>query len=161
MQSTIGRRTRDPRQELRTRQHHMQNNQSRRRKRLESRTGDREHKHWSETLRERIFNILYPIVTVIAYLENSRGLKLLEFSTLQLMTTSGLQGQHLDITVVGCLQLGDTEWISRKDPHDCLEYANNRFQTKTWIDDGKNPSFKEKFVLILIENLHKINISIE
>lgn len=77
-----------------------------------------------------------------------------------MMATGGFQGQVLDITVVGCLQLRDTEWISRQDPYVCLEYANSRFRTKTCTDGGKNPSFNEKFVLRLIEGLREVNISV-
>ncbi|KAG5581530.1 hypothetical protein H5410_052157, partial [Solanum commersonii] len=47
----------------------------------------------------------------------------------------GIQGQLLEVTVVACNKLKDTEWISRK-----------------------NPTFQEKFVFTLIEGLREINV---
>ncbi|KAH9304130.1 hypothetical protein KI387_008534, partial [Taxus chinensis] len=76
------------------------------------------------------------------------------------MATGGIQGQLLDVTVVGCSRLRDTEWISRQDPYVCLEYANSKFRTKTCTDGGKNPTFNEKFVLPLIEGLREVNLSV-
>ncbi|XP_074286280.1 uncharacterized protein LOC141611602 [Silene latifolia] len=74
------------------------------------------------------------------------------------MSISGIQGHLLEVTVVGCLKLKDTEWISRQDPYVCLEYANTKFRTRTCTDGGKNPVFQEKFVFTLIEGLREINI---
>ncbi|GLJ28630.1 hypothetical protein SUGI_0564230 [Cryptomeria japonica] len=68
--------------------------------------------------------------------------------------------QLLDINVVGCNRLRDTEWISRQDPYVCLEYANSKFRTKTCTDGGKNPTFNEKFVCPLIEGLRELNITV-
>ncbi|KAH6772700.1 Calcium-dependent lipid-binding family protein [Perilla frutescens var. hirtella] len=71
------------------------------------------------------------------------------------MSVSGIQGQLLEITVVGCNKLKDTEWISRQDPYVCLEYASTKFRTRTCTDGGKNPTFQEKFVFTLIEGLRE------
>eukprot|EP00252_Welwitschia_mirabilis_P004562 TRINITY_DN14883_c0_g1_i1.p1 TRINITY_DN14883_c0_g1~~TRINITY_DN14883_c0_g1_i1.p1 ORF type:complete len:250 (-),score=50.89 TRINITY_DN14883_c0_g1_i1:497-1246(-) len=76
------------------------------------------------------------------------------------MAVSGIHNHPLDITVVGCSRLRDTEWFSRQDPYVCLEYASSRFRTKTCTDGGKNPTFNEKFVLPLIEGLREINVSV-
>ncbi|ERM99403.1 elicitor-responsive protein 3 [Amborella trichopoda] len=73
---------------------------------------------------------------------------------------TGIQGHLLEVTVVGCAKLKDTEWISRQDPYVCLEYANTKFRTKTCTDGGKNPTFQEKFVFSLIEGLREINITV-
>uniref|UniRef100_A0A7N0ZQV5 C2 domain-containing protein n=1 Tax=Kalanchoe fedtschenkoi TaxID=63787 RepID=A0A7N0ZQV5_KALFE len=74
------------------------------------------------------------------------------------MAVSGIQGQLLEVTVVGCSKLKDTEWISRQDPYVCLEYASSKFRTRTCTDGGKNPTFQEKFVFNLIEGLREINV---
>ncbi|CAO2814858.1 unnamed protein product [Amaranthus hypochondriacus] len=74
------------------------------------------------------------------------------------MSISGIQGQLLELTVVGCFKLKDTEWISRQDPYVCIEYASTKFRTRTCTDGGKNPVFQEKFVLTLIEGLREINV---
>lgn len=71
---------------------------------------------------------------------------------------SGIQGQLLEITVVSCNKLKDTEWISRQDPYVCLEYGSTKFRTRTCTDGGKNPTFQEKFVFTLIEGLQEINV---
>eukprot|EP00246_Nothoceros_aenigmaticus_P008715 TRINITY_DN2365_c1_g2_i1.p1 TRINITY_DN2365_c1_g2~~TRINITY_DN2365_c1_g2_i1.p1 ORF type:complete len:237 (-),score=42.55 TRINITY_DN2365_c1_g2_i1:385-1095(-) len=76
------------------------------------------------------------------------------------MATSGVQGQVLEITVVGARNLKDTEWISRQDPYVIVEYASNKFRTKTDTDGGKNPSFNDKFMVPLIEGLREINIQV-
>ncbi|XP_019423130.1 PREDICTED: leucine-rich repeat extensin-like protein 3 isoform X2 [Lupinus angustifolius] len=68
---------------------------------------------------------------------------------------NGIQGQSLEVTVVGCSKLKDTEWISRQDPYVCLEYASTKFRTRTCTDGGKNPVFQEKFVFPLIEGLRE------
>ncbi|CAN6554867.1 unnamed protein product [Malus baccata var. baccata] len=74
------------------------------------------------------------------------------------MSISGIQGQLLEVTVVGCNKLRDTEWISRQDPYVCLEYAHNKHRTRTCTDGGKNPTFQEKFVFPLIEGLRELNV---
>ncbi|KAH0733454.1 hypothetical protein KY289_004642 [Solanum tuberosum] len=71
---------------------------------------------------------------------------------------SGIQGQLLEVTVVCCNKLKDTEWISRQDPYVCLEYGSTKFRTRTCTDGGKNPTFQEKFVFTLIEGLREINV---
>lgn len=72
----------------------------------------------------------------------------------------GIHGNLLEITVVGCNKLKDTEWISRQDPYVCLEYASNRNRTRVCTDGGKNPKFQEKFVYSLIEGLRELNINV-
>ncbi|KAF9621915.1 hypothetical protein IFM89_029135 [Coptis chinensis] len=76
----------------------------------------------------------------------------------QSMSVSGIQGQTLEVTVVSCNKLKDTEWISRQDPYVCLEYGSTKFRTRTCTDGGKNPTFQEKFVFSLIEGLREINV---
>ncbi|XP_016451504.1 elicitor-responsive protein 1 [Nicotiana tabacum] len=70
----------------------------------------------------------------------------------------GIQGQLLEVTVVACNKLKDTEWISRQDPYVCLEYGSSKYRTRTCTDGGKNPTFQEKFVFTLIEGLREINV---
>eukprot|EP00268_Persea_americana_P035707 TRINITY_DN3517_c0_g1_i2.p1 TRINITY_DN3517_c0_g1~~TRINITY_DN3517_c0_g1_i2.p1 ORF type:complete len:265 (-),score=45.10 TRINITY_DN3517_c0_g1_i2:341-1135(-) len=77
-----------------------------------------------------------------------------------LTTPSGIQGHLLEVTVVGCNKLKNTEWISRQDPYVCLEYANTKFRTRTCTDGGKNPTFREKFVFSLIEGLRELNVNV-
>ncbi|GLT51616.1 hypothetical protein SLA2020_250160 [Shorea laevis] len=74
------------------------------------------------------------------------------------MLVSGIQSHPLEVTVVGCNKLKDTEWISRQDPYVCLEYSSTKFRTRTCTDGGKNPTFQEKFVFSLIEGLREISI---
>ncbi|XP_054786418.1 extensin [Prosopis cineraria] len=74
------------------------------------------------------------------------------------MSITGIQGQILEVTVVGCTKLKDTEWISRQDPYVCLEYGSTKFRTRTCTDGGKNPIFQEKFVFSLIEGLREISV---
>ncbi|KAG2704575.1 hypothetical protein I3843_05G009100 [Carya illinoinensis] len=74
------------------------------------------------------------------------------------MSITGIQGQLLEATVVGCNKLKDTEWISRQDPYVCVEYGSTKFRTRTCTDGGKNPTFQEKFVFTLIEGLRELNI---
>ncbi|XP_074330188.1 uncharacterized protein LOC141667543 isoform X2 [Apium graveolens] len=76
------------------------------------------------------------------------------------MATSngGIHGHLLEVTVVGCTKLKDTEWISRQDPYVCLEYASSKFRTRTCKDGGKNPTFQEKFVFTLIEGLRELSV---
>ncbi|KAF3795843.1 hypothetical protein EJ110_NYTH02895 [Nymphaea thermarum] len=105
------------------------------------------------------------------------------------MSISGIQGQLLEVTVVGCTKLKDTEWISRQDPYVCLEYGSTKFRTRTCTgerktsslivtiqlfsfpcfttilsliaaDGGKNPTFQEKFIFTLIEGLREINVHV-
>ncbi|KAK8936194.1 hypothetical protein KSP39_PZI013533 [Platanthera zijinensis] len=71
-----------------------------------------------------------------------------------------IQGQLLDVTVVGCSKLKDTEWISRQDPYVVLEYANTKFRTRTCTDGGKHPTFQEKTIIPLIEGLREITVSV-
>ncbi|KAK3412335.1 hypothetical protein EUGRSUZ_I01113 [Eucalyptus grandis] len=71
-----------------------------------------------------------------------------------------IQGQLLEVTVVGCTKLKDTEWISRQDPYVCLEYGSTKFRTRTCTDGGKNPTFQEKFVFTLIEGLRELNLAV-
>lgn len=75
-------------------------------------------------------------------------------------TISGIQGQLLDVTVVACNKLRDTELFSRQDPYVCLEYANSRFRTRTCTDGGKHPTFQEKFQIPLIEGLREFNVAV-
>ncbi|KAJ8763458.1 hypothetical protein K2173_002341 [Erythroxylum novogranatense] len=74
------------------------------------------------------------------------------------MSVSGIQGQLLEVTVVGCTKLKDTEWVSRQDPYVCLEYGSNKVRTRTCTDGGRNPTFQEKFIFTLIEGLRELNI---
>lgn len=74
------------------------------------------------------------------------------------MSISGIQGQLLEVTVVACSKLKDTEWISRQDPYVCLEYASTKYRTRTCTDGGKNPTFQEKFVFNLIEGLRELGV---
>ncbi|KAL5072439.1 hypothetical protein RYX36_011423 [Vicia faba] len=69
-----------------------------------------------------------------------------------------LWGQPLEVTVVSCAKLKDTEWISRQDPYVCLEYASTKFRTRTCTDGGKHPVFQEKFVVPLIEGLREFTV---
>lgn len=73
---------------------------------------------------------------------------------------SGIHGQLLEVTVVGCNKLKDTEWFSRQDPYVILEYGSNKFRTRTCTDGGKNPTFQEKFVFTLIEGLRELNVTV-
>ncbi|KAJ0986759.1 hypothetical protein J5N97_005115 [Dioscorea zingiberensis] len=75
-------------------------------------------------------------------------------------TVSGIQGQVLEVTVVRCNKLKDTEWISRQDPYVCLEYASTKFRTRTCTDGGKNPVFQEKTIIPLIEGLREITVNV-
>uniref|UniRef100_A0A5B7BX78 Putative extensin-like n=1 Tax=Davidia involucrata TaxID=16924 RepID=A0A5B7BX78_DAVIN len=74
------------------------------------------------------------------------------------MSMTGIQGRLLEVTVVGCNKLKDTEWISRQDPYVFLEYGSTKFRTRTCTDGGKNPTFQEKFVFTLIEGLRELNL---
>ncbi|KAK9286921.1 hypothetical protein L1049_015328 [Liquidambar formosana] len=74
------------------------------------------------------------------------------------MSISNIQGHLLEVTVVGCNKLKDTEWISRQDPYVCVEYGSTKVRTRTCTDGGKNPTFQEKFVFTLIEGLRELNI---
>ncbi|MCO5576477.1 hypothetical protein L7F22_030287 [Adiantum nelumboides] len=71
-----------------------------------------------------------------------------------------LQGQLLEITVMECSHLKDTEWFSRQDPYVILDYAGNKYRTKTDTDGGQNPNFNEKYMLPLIEGLREINVAV-
>ncbi|XVF01306.1 hypothetical protein REPUB_Repub04eG0076600 [Reevesia pubescens] len=74
------------------------------------------------------------------------------------MSVSGVQGLLLEVTVVGCNKLKDTEWISRQDPYVCLEYGSTKHRTRTCTDGGKTPTFQEKFIFTLIEGLREITV---
>ncbi|EHA8592153.1 putative Elicitor-responsive protein 3 [Cocos nucifera] len=71
-----------------------------------------------------------------------------------------IQGQLLEVTVVGCSKLKDTEWLSRQDPYVCLEYATTKFRTRTCTDGGRNPCFQEKTTIALIEGLREITVAV-
>ncbi|GMJ09786.1 hypothetical protein HRI_004647800 [Hibiscus trionum] len=74
------------------------------------------------------------------------------------MSVSGIHGHILEVTVVGCNKLKDTEWISRQDPYVCLEYGSTKYRTRTCTDGGKAPVFQERFTFNLIEGLREINV---
>ncbi|KAL3688158.1 hypothetical protein R1sor_014467 [Riccia sorocarpa] len=73
---------------------------------------------------------------------------------------SGIQGQILEVNVVGCKNLSDKEWFGRQDPYVIVEYANNRFRTRTHTDGGRNPMFNEKFQISLIEGLRELTVQV-
>ncbi|KAM7251745.1 hypothetical protein ACFE04_023628 [Oxalis oulophora] len=75
-------------------------------------------------------------------------------------TVSGIQGHPLEVTVVGCNKLKDTEWISRQDPYVCLEYASTKHRTRTCTDGGRNPTFQDKFVFSMIEGLRELQVTV-
>ncbi|KAF2541571.1 hypothetical protein F2Q68_00028913 [Brassica cretica] len=76
------------------------------------------------------------------------------------MMTMGIQGQLLEVTVVGCQKLKDTEWFSRQDPYVVLEYSGARHQTRTCKDGGKNAVFQEKFMFTLLEGLRDLKVAV-
>ncbi|KAK1439940.1 hypothetical protein QVD17_05765 [Tagetes erecta] len=76
------------------------------------------------------------------------------------MATQNIHGNLLEVTVVSCCKLKDTEWISRQDPYVSVEYGSHRSTTRTCTDGGRNPTFQEKFVFTLIEGLRDINVSV-
>ncbi|KAK9056652.1 hypothetical protein SSX86_024014 [Deinandra increscens subsp. villosa] len=76
------------------------------------------------------------------------------------MASQGIHGNLLEVTVVSCSRLKDTEWISRQDPYVCIEYGSSKSTTRTCTDGGKNPTFQEKFVFTLIEGLRDLNVSV-
>ncbi|XP_023531345.1 uncharacterized protein LOC111793619 isoform X1 [Cucurbita pepo subsp. pepo] len=76
------------------------------------------------------------------------------------MSIYSIQGQALEVIVIGCTKLKDTEWISRQDPYVCLEYGSTNFRTTTCTDGGRNPIFQEKFVFSLIEGIREINVAV-
>ncbi|KAK6938646.1 C2 domain, partial [Dillenia turbinata] len=84
--------------------------------------------------------------------------KFLDIFGTSMMSISGIQGQTLEVTVVGCHNLKDKEWTSRQDPYVCVDYGAAKFQTRTCTDGGKNPTFQEKFVFSLIEGLGELNV---
>ncbi|KAL1215786.1 Elicitor-responsive protein 1 [Cardamine amara subsp. amara] len=73
---------------------------------------------------------------------------------------AGIQGQVLEVTVVGCQKLKDTEWFSRQDPYVVLEYSGTRHRTRTCTDGGKNAVFQEKFMFTLLEGLREVKVSV-
>jgi len=76
------------------------------------------------------------------------------------MSNSYIQNRLLEITVVECSKLKDTEWISRQDPYVNLEYGSTKFRTRTCTDGGKTPVFQEKFLFTLIQGLTEINVAV-
>ncbi|XP_023754756.1 protein SRC2 [Lactuca sativa] len=78
----------------------------------------------------------------------------------QPMANHRIHGNVLEVNVICCYKLKDTEWISRQDPYVCVEYGNNRSRTRTNTDGGKNPTFQEKFVYGMIEGLRELNIMV-
>ncbi|KAJ4716271.1 Elicitor-responsive protein 3 [Melia azedarach] len=75
------------------------------------------------------------------------------------MAMPNVQGP-LEVTVVGCTGLRDTEWVMRQDPYVCIEYGNNRYRTRTCTDGGKRPTFQEKFVFPMLQGLNEMNVSV-
>ncbi|CAH2076911.1 unnamed protein product [Thlaspi arvense] len=73
---------------------------------------------------------------------------------------SGIQGQLLEVTVVGCQKLKDTEWISRQDPYVVVEYSGTRHRTRTCKDGGKSAVFQEKFMFTLLEGLRDLKVAV-
>ncbi|KAH7300675.1 hypothetical protein KP509_24G074000 [Ceratopteris richardii] len=71
-----------------------------------------------------------------------------------------LQGQHLEITIVGCTHLKDTEFFSKQDPYVVLEYAGSRYRTKTDTDGGRHPNFNEKFTIPLVDGLAEFSVAV-
>ncbi|KAK8601152.1 hypothetical protein V6N13_059115 [Hibiscus sabdariffa] len=75
-----------------------------------------------------------------------------------------VQGLPIDVTVVGCYNLEDKEWISRQDPYVCLEYGSTKYRTRTCtgifsVYMMKTIStFMEKFVFTLVEGLRELNV---
>ncbi|EEF52354.1 protein SRC2 homolog [Ricinus communis] len=76
------------------------------------------------------------------------------------MSIFGVQGLPLEVTVVGCCNLDDKEWLSRQDPYVSLEYGGAKYRTKTCTDGGRNPTFQEKFIFTLIEGLRELNVTV-
>ncbi|XP_010244244.1 PREDICTED: U1 small nuclear ribonucleoprotein C-like [Nelumbo nucifera] len=75
------------------------------------------------------------------------------------MSTAGsIQGQQIEVTVVECTKLNDKEWFSRQDPYVCLEYGDAKFRTRTCTDGGKNPTFREKFNIVLCEGRRDLKV---
>ncbi|KAK8551990.1 hypothetical protein V6N12_040606 [Hibiscus sabdariffa] len=52
------------------------------------------------------------------------------------MSISGIHGPPLEVTVVGCYNLEDNEWVSRQDPFVCLEYGSARIQLHKVLSQG-------------------------
>uniref|UniRef100_A0A0E0Q0M3 C2 domain-containing protein n=1 Tax=Oryza rufipogon TaxID=4529 RepID=A0A0E0Q0M3_ORYRU len=71
-----------------------------------------------------------------------------------------IQGQILEVRVTGCRKLRDTEFFTRQDPYVCIEYATNKFRTRTCTDGGRNPTFDEKFHIPLIEGLRELTVTV-
>ncbi|CAA6670550.1 unnamed protein product [Spirodela intermedia] len=71
-----------------------------------------------------------------------------------------IQGDSLQVEVVGCTRLKDTEWFSRQDPYVCLDYAGTRFRTRTHTDGDKDPIFWDKFTFQLFEGCREIKIEV-
>uniref|UniRef100_A0A0E0E451 C2 domain-containing protein n=1 Tax=Oryza meridionalis TaxID=40149 RepID=A0A0E0E451_9ORYZ len=71
-----------------------------------------------------------------------------------------IQGQILEVRVTGCRKLRDTEFFTRQDPYVCIDYATNKFRTRTCTDGGRNPTFDEKFHIPLIEGLRELTVTV-
>ncbi|GBG63217.1 hypothetical protein CBR_g36985 [Chara braunii] len=63
----------------------------------------------------------------------------------------------LEVSVIGCTRLKDTELLSRQDPYVRIKYGCTTCTTKTDTDGGRNPSFNERFPFTLepgVQDLH-------
>ncbi|XP_018827426.1 formin-like protein 3 isoform X1 [Juglans regia] len=76
------------------------------------------------------------------------------------MSITGIQGHLLEVTVVACDKLKDTEWVSKQDPYVCLEYGGTKFRTRTCTDGHTDPVFQEKFPFPLIEGLTELTCEV-
>ncbi|XP_024035240.1 protein SRC2 homolog isoform X1 [Citrus clementina] len=74
------------------------------------------------------------------------------------MEAANVQGQPLEVTVIACKGLKDTEWLSKQDPYVCIEYGSTKYRTRTCTDGGKNPTFQEKFMFPLIHGVNEMNL---
>ncbi|XP_072968678.1 uncharacterized protein [Typha angustifolia] len=75
-------------------------------------------------------------------------------------TTCCIQGQILEVTVVGGSNLRNTEWFRRQHPYAILQYGGTQIRTQTCSGGGRRPYFDEKFQITLIEGLLHMNISV-
>ncbi|KAF3788234.1 C2 domain-containing protein [Nymphaea thermarum] len=73
---------------------------------------------------------------------------------------SRIGGLTLELTVVACYNLRDTEWISRQDPYVCIKYANATYSTRICVDGNRNPTFGETFNITLVEGYRKLSVSV-
>ncbi|XP_072994847.1 elicitor-responsive protein 3-like [Typha latifolia] len=70
----------------------------------------------------------------------------------------GIQNQTLEVRVLGCNMLRNTEYFTTQDPYVILEYGGTKYRTRTCTDGGRNPSFNDRFLIRLIEGLLEMNI---